>query len=164
MLFASNHSLGLDNPLIIKAIPLKWRRRMAIAGAAHLWRNPVWSVMNPLVGNGFPLATDGAIRPSLEYMGRILDDGWSVLIYPEGELTVGGPIKSFMNGTGLVAIEGRIPVVPLRLSVDRMGFPARFPILRRGRVQIHLGEPMSFSSDMDYQQATDAIEKAVKAL
>ena len=164
VLFASNHSLGLDNPLIIKAIPLKWRRRMAIAGAAHLWRNPVWSVMNPLVGNGFPLASEGAIRPSLEYMGRILDDGWSVLIYPEGELTVGGPIKSFMNGTGLVAIEGRIPVVPLRLSVDRMGFPARFPILRRGRVQIHLGEPMSFSLGTDYQQATDAIEKAVKAL
>ena len=63
VLFASNHNLGLDNPLIIKAIPPQWRRRMAIAGAAELWRNPVWWTLNPLLGNGFPLARDGAVRP-----------------------------------------------------------------------------------------------------
>ena len=107
VLFASNHNLGLDNPLIIKAIPSSWRRRLAIAGAAALWRNPVFWVLNPLLGNGFPIAQTGAVRPSLENMGKILDDGWSVLIYPEGELTVGGPIKPFMNGTGMVAVEGR---------------------------------------------------------
>ena len=56
VLFASNHHLGLDNPLIIKSIPPGWRRRMAIAGAAELWRNPVWWTLNPLLGNGFPLA------------------------------------------------------------------------------------------------------------
>ena len=80
VLFASNHHLGLDNPLIIKTIPQTWRRRLAIAAAAKLWRNPVRSVLNPLLGNGFPLAQDGPIRPSLENMGRTLDSGWSVLI------------------------------------------------------------------------------------
>ena len=60
----------------------------------------------PLLGNGFPIAQEGAVRPSLENMGKILDNGWSVLIYPEGELTVGGPIRPFMNGTGMVAVEG----------------------------------------------------------
>ena len=54
VLFASNHSLGLDNPLIIKAVPVKWRRRMAVAGAAHLWKNPVWWIMNPLLGKRLP--------------------------------------------------------------------------------------------------------------
>ena len=163
-LFASNHNLGLDNPLIIKAVPLKWRRRMAVAGAADLWRNPTWWIMNPLLGNGFPLAKEGAVRPSLENMGKIMDNGWSVLIYPEGELTVGGPIKPFMNGTGLVAVEGQIPVVPLRLHINSLGFPARFPILRRGNVEVRLGEPITFSPGTDYQDATSAIENAVKAL
>ena len=163
-LFASNHNLGLDNPLIIKAVPLKWRRRMAVAGAADLWRNPTWWIMNPLLGNGFPLAKEGAVRPSLENMGKIMDNGWSVLIYPEGELTVGGPIKPFMNGTGLVAVEGQIPVVPLRLHINSLGFPARFPILRRGNVEVRLGEPITFSPGTDYQDATSAIENAVKSL
>ena len=164
VLFASNHNLGLDNPLIIKAVPIEWRRRMAIAGAANLWRNPVWWIMNPLLGNGFPLAKEGSVRPSLENMGKILDDGWSVLIYPEGELTVGGPIKPFMNGTGLVAVEGRIPVVPLRLHIHRLGSPSRFPFLRRGRVEVSFGEPLSFPPGTDYQDATAAIENAVKSL
>ena len=164
VLFASNHHLGLDNPLIIKSIPPGWRRRMAIAGAAELWRNPVWWTLNPLLGNGFPLAREGAVRPSLENMGRIMDTGWSVLIYPEGELTVGGPIKPFMPGTGLVAVEGRIPVVPLRLRIDRMGSPSKFPILRRGRVEVRLGEPLHFPAGTDYMKATAAIEEAVRGL
>ena len=164
VLFASNHNLGLDNPLIIKAVPLKWRRRLAVAGAANLWKNPVWWIVNPLLGNAFPLASEGAVRPSLENMGRIMDNGWSVLIYPEGELTVGGPIKPFMNGTGLVAVEGRIPVVPLRLHIHRLGSPTRFPIVRRGVVEVRLGEPMVFPPGTSYQDATSAIESAVKSL
>ena len=164
VLFASNHSLGLDNPLIIKAIPSSWRRRLAIAGAAALWKNPVFWVINPLLGNGFPVAQSGAVRPSLENMGKILDNGWSVLIYPEGELTVGGPIKSFMNGTGMVAVEGRLPVVPMKLHINRLGSPAKFPILRRGSVEIRFGEPITFPPTTAYQDATNAIEDAVRAL
>jgi len=164
VLFASNHNLGLDNPLIIKAVPLEWRRRMAVAGAADLWKNPVWWVMNPLLGNGFPLAREGPVRPSLENMGKIMDDGWSVLIYPEGELTVGGPVKPFMNGAGLVAVEGRIPVVPLRLHIHKLGSPTRFPFFRRGSIEIRFGSPLNFPPGTDYQDATAAIEDAVKSL
>ena len=164
VLFASNHSLGLDNPLIIESIPPLWRRRLAIAGAARLWKNPVFWVINPLLGNGFPLAQDGPIRPSLENMGKIIDNGWSVLIYPEGQLTIGGPIKSFMNGTGLLAVEGRLPVVPLRLHINRLGSPTRFPIFKRGSVEIRFGQPLRFLPGTDYQEATSAIEAAVKSL
>ena len=164
VLFASNHHLGLDNPLIIKAIPQTWRRRLAIAAAAKLWQNPVRSVLNPLLGNGFPLAQDGPIRPSLENMGRILDSGWSVLIYPEGKLTVGGPILPFKNGTGLVAVEGRLPVVPMKLQIKRFGSPSKYPILRRGSVEVRFGEPLVFPPRTAYQEATNAIEEAVRAL
>ena len=164
VLFASNHSLGLDNPLIIEAIPSNWRRRLAIAGAARLWKNPVLWVVNPLLGNGFPLAQEGAIRPSLENMGKIIDNGWSVLIYPEGQLTIGGPIKPFMGGTGLVAVEGRLPVVPLRLHINRLGSPTRFPVFKRGSVEIRFGKPLTFSPGTDYQEATSTIEAAVRSL
>ena len=164
VLFASNHHLGLDNPLIFKAVTRRWRSRLAVAAAAELWSNPIWWVLNPLLGNGFPIARTGPIRPSLENLGSIMDRGWSVLIYPEGVLTVGGPMKPFMQGAGLVAVEGRVPVVPMRLDVAKFGSPSRLPLLRRGRVEIRFGPPLTFPPGTDYQQATSTIEEAVKAL
>ena len=164
VLFVSNHHLGLDNPLIFKAVTRRWRRRLAVAAAAELWSNPIWWVLNPLLGNGFPIARTGPIRPSLENLGSIMDRGWSVLIYPEGVLTVGGPMKPFMQGAGLVAVEGRVPVVPIRLDVTKFGSPSRLPLLRRGHVEIRFGPPLTFPPGTDYQQATSTIEEAVKAL
>ena len=163
-LLASNHSLGLDNGLIIKAMPLEWRRRLAIAGAAYLWDSPLWSIVNPLVGNGFPFSQEGAVRASLDNLGRILDRGWSVLIYPEGKLTEGGPIQPFLGGAGLVAVEGGVPVVPMRLHVRRTGRPKTFPVLRRGDIEIRFGKPISFGPGTDYQAAAEQIESAVRAL
>ena len=87
-----------------------------------------------------------------------------MLIYPEGELTVGGPIKPFMNGTGMVAVEGRLPVVPVRLHINRLGAPAGFPLFRRGKVEVRFGVPMTFSPATPYQEATRAIEQAVRSL
>ena len=104
------------------------------------------------------------MRPSLENMGRIIDNGWSVLIYPEGELTVGGPMKSFMNGTGLVAVEGRFPVVPVRLHVHDIGSPRALPMWRRGRIEVRFGAPLYFAPGTEYQEATDTIENAVRTL
>ncbi len=164
VLFASNHHLGLDNPLILKAVTRRWRRNLAIAAAAELWQNPVWWVLNPLLGNGFPIAREGPIRPSLENLGRIIDRGWSVLVYPEGVLTVGGPMQPFMQGAGLIAVEGRVPVVPIRLEVTRFGMPSWLPFLRRGRVEVRFGPPLTFTPGADYQQATAAIEQAVRTL
>ena len=164
VLFASNHHLGLDNPLIFKAVTRRWRRRLAVAAAAELWQNPIWWVLNPLLGNGFPIARTGPIRPSLENLGRIMDQGWSVLIYPEGVLTVGGPMKPFMQGAGLLAVEGRVPVVPMRLDIAKFGSPSRLPLLRRGRVEVRFGPPLTFPPGTDYQHATSTIEEAVKSL
>ena len=164
VIFAANHNLPLDNGLMIKAMPLRWRRRLAIAGAAYLWRNPVWALLNPLLGNGFPFSQEGAVRASLDNLGRILDDGWSVLIYPEGKMTSGGPIQPFLSGTGLLAVEGRLPVVPVRLHIHALGSPGRFPFLRRGRIEIRFGKPLSFPPGTDYREATSAIEDTVRAL
>jgi long-chain acyl-CoA synthetase len=154
----------LDNGVLLKSLPGNVRGRLAIAASSHMFKNRLRSLLIPLLGNGFPFAKEGPIRPSLENLGRILDDGWSVLIYPEGELTVGGPMKPFKAGIGLVATQARVPVVPMRLQVTRYGFPAYAPMLRRGRVELRIGEPIIFDANVTTEEAADAIERAVIAL
>ncbi|MBI4218983.1 MAG: AMP-binding protein [Chloroflexi bacterium] len=164
VILAANHNHHFDNGLILKAMPHRVRRRLAIASAADLWRNRLWALLNPVVGNGFPFSREGAIRPSLENVGRLLDRGWSILIYPEGKLTIGGPIQPFKSGTGLLAVEGGVPVVPIRLVVKGMGAPWKFPVLRRASFEVRFGEPLQFAAGTSYSSATEQIERAVNAL
>ena len=163
-LIAANHTLHLDNGIILRSLPTRFRHRLAIAASDHMWRSPIRSLAIPLLGNGFPFSKEGNVRKSLDNVGRIIDNGWSVLIYPEGELTVAGPMKPFLAGTGLICVGGRVPVIPLKLKVIRTGFPRYFPLLSRGEVEIRFGEPLRFGPGVTYQDATVQIEEAVRAL
>jgi long-chain acyl-CoA synthetase len=164
VLFVSNHCLFLDSGLILKSMPSRVRRRLAIAAAAEPMRNPVWAVFNPLVGNGFPFSREDDVRASLNNLGHILDNGWSVLIYPEGQLSIGGPMKAFKGGAGLIAVEGGVSVVPIHVQVNRFGTPPLITFLRRSDVEVRFGEPISFAPETSYIEAAAAMEEAVTEL
>jgi long-chain acyl-CoA synthetase len=163
MLFAANHHLDLDVGLILKAMMPGWRRRLAIAAWAQGFRNPIWAFIPPLMGNGFPFSQEGAIRPSLNNVGHILDEGWSVLIYPEGTKTIGGPLQPFKSGTGFIAVEAGLPIVPIKLVIEKMGRPWKFPILKRGKIEVRFGKPLTFAPNMSYLEATAMLEETLKA-
>jgi long-chain acyl-CoA synthetase len=167
VMFAANHHLHNDNALILMAIPLGWRWKLSVAAAADTifaswWRGPLAAIL----GNAFPLAREGAVRHSLNVLGARLDRGFSVLIYPEGKLTVDGPLQEFKSGTGLVAIHGAIPVVPVRLRalkhsrVDEDTDGTAW----RGEVEVVFGKPLRFNIDADPTQATAEIRSAIEAL
>jgi long-chain acyl-CoA synthetase len=172
-LFTPNHCLHNDVGIILTHCPLAWRWHLSVAAAADdIFGNPVRGFGSALIGNAFPLAREGAVRRSLELLGARLDRGFSILIFPEGKLTVGGPTQPFKSGTGLVAVEGATPVVPMKLKVTRMSRldarrePAfageRLPW--RGEVELVFGEPIHFAWDTDHLVATQQLEAAVAAL
>jgi long-chain acyl-CoA synthetase len=167
VIFAPNHHLHTDNAIILTHLPLAWRWRLSVAAAADdIFGNRLRGLGAAVLGNAFPLAREGAIRRSLELLGARLDRDFSVLIFPEGELTVGGPMKPFKAGAGLIAVESAIPVVPMKVKIHRMSW-----IDQRGRgtsprgdVEIIFGEPMHFPAGTDATLATEQLEEAVAAL
>ena len=163
-LLAANHAHPVDHLLILKALPKPVRRRMAIAAAAEHWRARGRRVLYPLLGNGFPLSRSGQVRSSLQHLGRVMGDGWSVLIFPEGKLTMNGPMQGFKGGVGFAAVSNHATVVPLRVHVERLGSPWYFPILKRGRVEIVFGKPLDFEAGTRYRAATTEIERVVRSL
>jgi long-chain acyl-CoA synthetase len=172
-LFTPNHCLHNDVGIILTRFPLGIRWHLSAAAAADdIFGNPVRGFLSALVGNAFPLAREGAIRRSLELLGARLDRGFNILIFPEGKLTVGGPTQPFKSGTGLVAVEGATPVVPMKLKINRMSrIDARHePALAgkrlpwRGDVELVFGDPIHFDWDTDHAVATERLEAAVAAL
>ena len=177
VLFASNHCLHTDNQIVMSSMPFVWRWRLSVAASAErVWNNPAMAVAGGLLANAFPIAREGGARRSFELLGARLDRRFSILIYPEGELTVGGPMKPFLAGTGLVAVESATAVVPTKLRINRMSWLDRhWPGGRngslngtrsslRGDVEVVFGEPMWFPSDTSPAQATARLEEALAAL
>jgi long-chain acyl-CoA synthetase len=173
VMFAPNHCLHWDNGIILMAIPLSWRWKLAVAAAADdVFGNRLNGFASSILANAFPLAREGAIRRSLELLGARLDRQFSVLIYPEGKLTIGGPTQPFKSGTGLIAVEGATPVVPMKLKIgkvsvldhlDRKWEPARSNGWR-GDVEVVFGDPIFFPAGTPAGEATAKLEAAVAAL
>ena len=72
--------------------------------------------------NAFPLPQrETGTRQTLRYIGELIGDGYSVLIFPEGRRTEDGEIGRFQPGVGMIAARLDVPVVPVRLEgLDRI--------------------------------------------
>ena len=158
VLFAANHNAVLgDSMVLAKAAPRAWRRNLSFAAAAEItFEKRLTGIVAALVANAFPLSRESAIRASLEHMGRMMDEGWNVVIFPEGEQRIGQPMLPFQSGTGMLAVESYTPVVPVHLVSQPNGL--------RPQVEVRFGRPLRFAPGTTYFDATSRIEEAVKAL
>jgi 1-acyl-sn-glycerol-3-phosphate acyltransferase len=165
-LVVSNHNMHLDTGMLFRSMPYSFRQRLVIAAAASdIFGNRVRGFLAGLLGNAFPFAKHGSgVRESLEHISRMLDEGWNVLVYPEGRLTIVGPMRPFKTGIGLLAVETGAPVLPIRIDVIRPGFyEGRWFPNPRAKVRVNVGEPLTFAPGTGYAEATARLQEAVRS-
>jgi len=178
-IFAANHQSHLDTPVILDALPARWRYRVAPAMAkeffkAHFYpdefgrraylQNSANYYLASLFFNAFPLPQrESGTRQTLRYIGELVTQGYSILIYPEGRRTQAGEIGRFQPGAAMIAARLEVPVVPVRLvGLDRVLHQSwRFP--KRGPARVTFGAPMSLKGN-DYAEMAARLEAAVKGL
>ena len=114
--------------------------------------------------NAFPLPQrEAGARQTLRYIGDVLGDGFSVLIFPEGHRTDAGEIDRFRPGIGMIASRLGVPVVPVRIEgLDTRAAPD-VAMARPGRVRVAFGAPLELKGD-DYEALAQQVEDAVRAL
>jgi len=178
-IFAANHQSHMDVPVIFIALPRRFRYRLAPAMSrefffAHFHRRQAgfWAWLTNSLNyfgasmffNAFPLAQSGAgARQTLRYIGDLISDGYSLLIFPEGERHDEGKMARFRPGVGMIGARMDIPVVPVRIEgLDKVLHPnMRWP--KRGPVRIAFGEPLTLRGE-DYQGSAKRVEEAVRRL
>jgi long-chain acyl-CoA synthetase len=179
VIFAANHQSHLDTPAILKALPARWRYRVAPAMAKEFFRahfNPEsvsrreWFLnsLNYYLAseffNAFPLPQrEAGTRQTLRYIGEVLADGYSVLIFPEGTRSETREILPFRPGIGMIGAKLDVPVVPVRLQGLDHVLPtgAKFPT--RGRVIVSFGAPLRLRGE-NYAALAKQVEEAVRGL
>jgi 1-acyl-sn-glycerol-3-phosphate acyltransferase len=159
VVLVANHTSHIDTPVILAALPRRVRRRTAVAAAAdYFYRNKLIAAVVSLVFNTVPIErTGGGLgRHAAGHLDRLLDDGWNLLVYPEGTRSRSGAAGRVRKGAAVLANRHKLPVVPIRVTGTRAVMPPGrlWPKRLRGkagprrhRVQVAFGEPIDSTED-----------------
>ncbi len=180
VLVVSNHVIYLDVGFVLAALPPRLRHRLAVAMGgerlAEMRRPPdEWSFPRRWLArlkyflvvslfNVFPLPKKSGFRESFRFAGDLADRSWSVLVFPEGELTPDGTLQPFRAGIGLLASNLKIPVVPVRIDGAYEVREAHSLFNRPGRIRVHIGKPVEFPAGSDPQEIARVLEQRVAEL
>ena len=133
-------------------------------GRLEWFTNSLNYYLSALFFNAFPLPQrEAGARQTLHYIGDVLEDGHSVLIFPEGKRSDAGEIDRFRPGIGMIASRLGVPVVPVRLDGLHKVLHHSWHMARPGRVRVVFGPPMRLTGD-DYEDLARHVEDAVRHL
>jgi long-chain acyl-CoA synthetase len=111
----------------------------------------------------FPFPQGTAYRASLEYTGELLDAGYWILIFPEGEVSESGDLQPFRGGTVLLSENTGADVYPVFIDGMQKLLPPGKYIPRRNIVRVHFGPPV-VRTDEKKETYLTKIENAVRTL
>ncbi|HET8582656.1 MAG TPA: lysophospholipid acyltransferase family protein [Jatrophihabitans sp.] len=165
VIFAANHASHLDTPLILLSLPDEWRRRTAVAAAADYFFDTWWrAVGSAVVFNTFPIDRRGGSLASTP--SELLDEGWNLVIFPEGTRTHDGWLGRFQSGAAYLAVRHGLPVVPVahRGTFAAMPRGRSWPARGRRQLTIRFGTPLRPESDDTPRTFAPRVRDAIGAL
>ena len=165
VIFVANHASHLDTPLILLSLPNEWRRRTAVAAAADYFFDTWWrAVGSAMVFNTFPIDRRGGTMATTP--GDLLDEGWSLVIYPEGTRSKDGWVGRFQLGAAYLATRYAVPVVPIahRGTFAAMPRGQNWPSRGRRQLTLRFGEPLVPEPGESAREFAPRIRSAVGAL
>ena len=169
-IFYFNHVGIMDAVCVLRVLPLSIRQKLVIAATLDLWKEwRRWFV--EFWGGGFPFDTKQYIKATLERTGEFLDNGFSIVIAPEGGISKDGTLQPFKLGIGFMATHMNVPIVPIKIDPKyREVFPSmeesileNFP-KKRKRIGVKIGRPMTFAKQSSIELATKEMQQAMMDL
>ena len=139
--FASNHQSIYDIPILFASLPFQLR----ILAKESLGRIPFmgWHLQRTghvLVDRANPGA--GVVRK----MKRLVDEGHSLIVFPEGTRSTDGSVGRFKGGSFIIALQSGLPVVPISVIGSRHVMFRGELMVRPGRVRVVVHEPIETRS------------------
>ena len=165
LIFASNHHSHIDTPLLLTSIPEPWRHKIVVGAAAdYFFGTRVAGAAAALVIGAIPIERARVGRRSADLAAGLIEDGWSLLIYPEGGRSPDGWGQPFRGGAAYLSVRCGVPVVPIHVG-------GTGNILRKGRTMpqpaeatVTFGTPMRPAGSERAPRFAARIEDAVTAL
>jgi 1-acyl-sn-glycerol-3-phosphate acyltransferase len=136
-IYCFNHLCWVDPIVLMAALPARPHYAMFGPKEADMTKGG----RNRLImwaGFGIPYRPEKTdLRDTLRHVGRVLDDGWVIVIAGEGRIHRGErELLSLADGPAYFALRSGVPIIPLAINgTSWLGF--------RRRIRIRVGEPLT---------------------
>jgi 1-acyl-sn-glycerol-3-phosphate acyltransferase len=158
VILVANHGSHLDTPVILRALPRKWRQRTAVAAAAdYFYRNRLVAAAVSLLFNTVPVSRSGGglVQGAADHIHKLIEQRWNLLLYPEGTRSRSGEVGKLRSGAAVLAHQHGVAIVPMHVSGTRAAMPpgrswprrAGALRLRRHPVEVRIGRPIHPDAD-----------------
>jgi 1-acyl-sn-glycerol-3-phosphate acyltransferase len=165
MILAANHASHLDTALLLSVLPSWLRHRTIVAAAADYFFDRHWKAAMWSFGLGaIPMERSKVNRRSADLTASLINDGWSLIIFPEGGRTADGWGREFKGGASYLAKRCGVPVIPVHIRGTRAVLAKSSSRFRPGSTEIRLGDALVLMEGEDARRFAARIELAVAAL
>jgi 1-acyl-sn-glycerol-3-phosphate acyltransferase len=165
VIFAANHSSHIDTPILLRALPVRWRERTVVAAAADYFfrKKPIaWSVA--LVFGAVPIERQVRTRDAAESLIDLVQSDWNILVYPEGTRSRDGSMGPLRTGVARLALEHDIPIVPIYVSGTHEAMPPGRWWPRHHKATVAFGPPLTPLAGEDHKALTARLTDALGKL
>jgi cytidylate kinase len=159
-IFASNHQSNADPPIVGATL----RQNVYFVAKESLFKVFFlgWLVKKL---NSFPIRRGVFDRTAMARALEILQQGHSVLVFPEGRRVTGGELGEAKSGIGYLALQSGVPVVPVYVHGSNSMLRALF---RRPHLSMLVGQPIRLTdvkrSDYSKEELRDYGQMVMAAI
>ena len=157
-IFVANHGSHVDTPVLLRALPARWRRRTAVTAAAdYFYSSGLLGSTVSLAFGAVPLRRRGApgSKPTAA-LAPLVEAGWSLVVFPTGTRSRDGRVGLLRPGTAVLAAQHGLPIVPVHITGTRAAMPvgSNWMVrpqgggrLARHRIGLTFGTPFAVAPD-----------------
>ena len=91
----------------------------------------------------FPVHRGSADRESLRTCMRIIENGESLVMFPEGTRREGPKVAELFDGPAFVAARTGVPIVPIGIGGSALAMPLGSKFIKPHRIVLVVGEPVT---------------------
>lgn len=169
-ILCSNHINNLDPIWILAAMGEADYHKIGCLAALHLYENKRTRKMFNLIG-AIPVDRSGNTAPALNRCKECLNDGYSLIVFPEGARARDGNLLPFKSGVAVLSAETGKAIIPIGISGGYEIFPRsrkiprffNFKKMRKFSLRITFGKPI-YPNGNDVRQATDKLRDEIAYL
>lgn len=164
LVVAANHSSHLDTTVVLNALPLRHRQRtLVVAAADYFYTDRIRAGIVSLAFGTIPVERGPASSTeSTDRMHRLLEDGWNLLLYPEGTRSRDGRMGELQTGAAYLACTHHVPLVPIGVLGTHASLPPGAILPRRSRIRVRIGAPLDAVGD--HHEVMQRLERQLREL